>query len=52
MCNKVEDEHCENKDLYFLLKEGLDCITPLSGIPAKEVFEKIEKEYGFQCCSE
>lgn len=52
MCNKVEDKNYNNKELQRLLKEGLDCVTPLSGITAEEVFDRIEKEFGFQCCSE
>ena len=52
MCNKVEDRDYNKGELQRLLKEGLDCVTLSSGIPAEEVFDRIEKEFGFQCCSE
>ena len=47
LSNAEYERLCGKNELHRLLSEGLDCITPTSGIPAEDVFAEIESEYGF-----
>lgn len=46
--NNIKDNNKSAKEeLYNELKKGLDVVNEKSGVPAEIVFDKIEKEFGF-----
>ena len=45
--NAEYERLCGRQELRRLLLEGLEGITPSSGIPAEDVFADIEREFGF-----
>lgn len=47
LSNAEYERLCGKQELNRLLVEGLDCITPKSGVSAEDVFAEIEREYDF-----
>lgn len=47
LSNAEYERLCGKHELHRLLLEGLNCITENSGVPAEDVFSKIESEYDF-----
>lgn len=47
LSNAEYERLCGKHELHRLLLEGLECVTANSGVPAENVFNKTEREYGF-----
>ncbi|MCL2378563.1 MAG: type II toxin-antitoxin system Phd/YefM family antitoxin [Defluviitaleaceae bacterium] len=47
LSNTAYEELCGRRELHRLLDEGIKGMRSGGGRPAKEVFTKIKKEYGF-----